>query len=227
MEARKTSQVDTNMAAGAPSSRSRRGSARSRLHEDKAGKAVRGPASHVDLCEGSRGKEWAQRPDSAVCTFSGVQNKKKSSRARPPPPSPTPPPSLAPLASATLCVSGQISLTVGSAGLCGGLFILEHGLPSGSLHLSKHPPRPLLCVPGLAQPPPLPLPSPSLLPPHLQPAALPHTLFPTLSLLQPTVQSSPLRSLSSPCPVFLLLPGLGFFSRLLLHFHPPTPSSRG
>lgn len=78
------------MAAGAPSSRSRRGSARSRLHEDKAGKAVRGPASHVDLCEGSRGKEWAQRPDSAVCTFSGVQNKKKSSRARPPPPSPPP-----------------------------------------------------------------------------------------------------------------------------------------
>lgn len=36
--------------------------------------------------EGSRGKEWAQRPDSAVCTFSGVQKKKKSSRARPPHP---------------------------------------------------------------------------------------------------------------------------------------------
>lgn len=65
-----------------------------------------------------------------------------------------PPPSLPPLTSATLCVSGQSSLTVGSAGLCGGLFILERGLPSGSLHLSKHPPRPLLCVPGLTQPPP-------------------------------------------------------------------------
>lgn len=87
-----------------------------------------------------------------MCTFSGVQKKiKKSSRARTrPPPAPLSP-SLALLASATLCVSGQISLTVGSAGLCGGLFILEHGLPSGSLHLSKHPPRPLLCVPGLAQ----------------------------------------------------------------------------
>lgn len=79
-----------------------------------------------------------------------------------PPPSALTPlaPSLALLASATLCVSGQISLTVGSAGLCGGLFILERGLPSGSLHLSKHPPRPLLCVPGLAQPPP---PSPRLI----------------------------------------------------------------
>lgn len=140
----------------------------------------------------------------------GFRIRKKAAVHVPLPPSP-PPPALAPLASATLCVSGQISLTVGSAGLCGGLFILEHGLPSGSLHLSKHPPRPLLCVPGLAQPPPIPLPFPSLLPPHLQPAALPHTLFPTLSLLQPTVQSSPLRSLSSLCPVFLLLPGLGVF----------------
>lgn len=49
-------------------------------------------------------------------------------------------------------------------------------------------------------------------PPHLQPAALPHTLFPALSLLHPTVQSSLLLSFSFPCPVFLLLPGLCFFS---------------
>lgn len=65
------------------------------------------------------------------------------------------------LASTALCVSGQISPTVGSAGLCGGLFILERGLPSGSLHLSKHPPGRCSCVPGLAQPPPPP-PPPSL-----------------------------------------------------------------
>lgn len=150
---------------------------------------------------------------SCVYVQRGSEKKKKKQPCTYPSPPPSPPPphhhhSLALLASATLCVSGQISLTVGSAGLCGGLFILERGLPSGSLHLSKHPPRPLLCVPGLAQPSPPPSLSPSL-PPHLQPAALPHTLFPTLSLLQPTVQSSPLRSLSSPCPVFLLLPGLG------------------
>ena len=36
--------------------------------------------------------------------------------------------------------SGQISPTVVSAVLCGGVFMLEPGLPSGSLHLSKHPP---------------------------------------------------------------------------------------
>lgn len=155
------------------------------------------------------------------CVYAQQGSKKKKERKKkaavhiPPPPTPTPlAPSLALLASATLCVSGQISLTVGSAGLCGGLFILERGLPSGSLHLSKHPPRPLLCVPGLAQPPP---PSPL---PHLQPAALPHTLFPALSLLQPTVQSSLLPSLSSPCPVFLLLPWTGFFSRFLVPFRP-------
>lgn len=131
------------------------------------------------------------------------------------PSSPAPPPSsLAPLASATLCVSGQSSLTVGSAGLCGGLFILERGLPSGSLHLSKHPPRPLLCVPGLTQPPPPPP------PPHLQPAALPHTLFPALSVFHPTVQSSLLLSFSSLGPVFLFLPGpffsYGFFCTFTL-----------
>lgn len=34
---------------------------------------------------------------------------------------------------------GQVSPTVVSAGLCGCMFILEPGLPSGSLHLSKHP----------------------------------------------------------------------------------------
>lgn len=34
---------------------------------------------------------------------------------------------------------GQVSPTVVSAGLCGCVFILEPGLPSGSLHLSKHP----------------------------------------------------------------------------------------
>lgn len=57
-----------------------------------------------------------------------------------PPLTPSFPPSFVLLASTTPCVSGQISPTVGSAGLCGGLFILERGLPSGSLHLSKHPP---------------------------------------------------------------------------------------
>lgn len=220
------------MAAQAPSLRSRLGSARSRLHEDKAGKAVCGPASHVDLCEGSRGKEWAQRPDSAVCTFSGVQKKKQtctypSSPTHPPPPPPPAPlsPSSAPLASATLCVSGQISLTVGSAGLCGGLFILERGLPSGSLHLSKHPPRPLLCVPGLAQPPlSLPPPSSRLISNRLL-CLTPSFLL--LSLLQPTVQSSPLRSLSSPCPVFSSSPWTGFFLTAPPALSPLTPSSRG
>lgn len=148
----------------------------------------------------------------------GLEGKKKNKRWCTYPSSPA---SWAPLASATLCVSGQSSLTVGSAGLCGGLFILERGLPSGSLHLSKHPPRPLLCVPGLTQPP-----HPT--PPHLQPAALPHTLFPALSLLHPTVQFFLLLSFSSSCPVFLflLLPGLlfffshGFFRRIHPQFHP-------
>lgn len=143
---------------------------------------------------------------SCVCVQLGLAEKKKRWCTHPSSPAPTS--SLAPLASATLCVSGQSSLTVGSAGLCGGLFILERGLPSGSLHLSKHPPRPLLCVPGLTQPPPQPPPPP---PPHLQPAALPHTLFPALSLLHPTVQSSLLLSFSSLGPVFLLLPRLFFF----------------
>lgn len=36
--------------------------------------------------------------------------------------------------------SGQISPTLMDAGLCGCVFMLEPGLPSGSLHLSKHPP---------------------------------------------------------------------------------------
>lgn len=57
------------------------------------------------------------------------------------------------LASTTRSVSGQISPTVGSAGLCGGLFILERGLPSGSLHLSKHPPAAALCSRPCTEPP--------------------------------------------------------------------------
>lgn len=71
-----------------------------------------------------------------------------------PPPTPSFPPSFALLASATPCVSGQISPTVGSAGLCGGLFILERGLPSGSLHLSKHPPGRCSVFPALHSLPP-------------------------------------------------------------------------
>lgn len=76
------------------------------------------------------------------------------------------PPSFALLASATPCVSGQISPTVGSAGLCGGLFILERGLPSGSLHLSKHPPGRCSVfpashsLPASPSPPPPPVSSP-------------------------------------------------------------------
>lgn len=101
-----------------------------------------------------------------------------------PPPTPSFPPSFALLASATPCVSGQISPTVGSAGLCGGLFILERGLPSGSLHLSKHPPGRCSVFPALHSLPPPPPPPPS--PP---PASLSHTLF----LLYHSFTSGPLR----------------------------------
>lgn len=70
------------------------------------------------------------------------------------------PPSLPLFFSSLLCTVGQrhsdrlrISPTVGSAGLCGGLFILERGLPSGSLHLSKHPPAAALCSRPCTAPP--------------------------------------------------------------------------
>lgn len=63
------------------------------------------------------------------------------------------PPTPTPLAGTSRTVSGQISPTVGSAGLCGGLFILERGLPSGSLHLSKHPPAAALCSRALYRAP--------------------------------------------------------------------------
>lgn len=71
-----------------------------------------------------------------------------------------------PLLRSTVSVSGQISPTVGSAGLCGGLFILERGLPSGSLHLSKHPPGRCSVFPAShCTPPPPPSPhSPPFLP---------------------------------------------------------------
>lgn len=52
---------------------------------------------------------------------------------------PTPPHSF-PLSFALSGSSGQISPTLMDAGLCGCVFMLEPGLPSGSLHLSKHPP---------------------------------------------------------------------------------------
>lgn len=88
-----------------------------------------------------------------------------------PPLTPSFPPSFAVLAGTAPCVSGQISPTVGSAGLCGGLFILERGLPSGSLHLSKHPPGRCSLFPAShsspptttttqTTPPPSPTPSP-------------------------------------------------------------------
>lgn len=105
-----------------------------------------------------------------------------------PPPAPSFPPSSALLASATPCVSGQISPTVGSAGLCGGLFILERGLPSGSLHLSKHPPGRCSVFPAS------------------------HSLRPTSSS---TTHSSPpgsLCSLSHPLSSFFITPSLWVLS---------------
>lgn len=84
-------------------------------------------------------------------------------------------PSFTLLASATPCVSGQISPTVGSAGLCGGLFILERGLPSGSLHLSKHPSGRCSVFPASHTLHPLLLHHP--LHPHPALSALSHTLF--------------------------------------------------
>lgn len=113
----------------------------------------------MDLSEGSR-RKWVQRPDSAVYIFSrdlkvAMYPSSPASHYCPPPrpSSLLPPPSFALLASATPAVSGQISPTVGSAGLCGGLFILERGLPSGSLHLSKHPPAAALCSRPCTAPP--------------------------------------------------------------------------
>jgi len=104
----------------------------------------------VDLSEGSK-RKWVQRPDSAVYIFCGnlkVAMYPSSPASHHPDPYSLPP-SFALLASTTPCVSGQISPTVGSAGLCGGLFILERGLPSGSLHLSKHPPGRCSVFPAL------------------------------------------------------------------------------
>lgn len=102
-----------------------------------------------------------------------------SSPASPHPlPRSLPPPS----ASATPCVSGQISPTVGSAGLCGGLFILERGLPSGSLHLSKHPPGRCSVFPASHSLPLLPHMS------HPNPALL--SLTPSFCFITPSLRSS-------------------------------------
>lgn len=149
----------------------------------------------------------------------GLEGKKKNKRWCTYPSSPA---SWAPLASATLCVSGQSSLTVGSAGLCGGLFILERGLPSGSLHLSKHPPRPLLCVPGLTQPP-HPTPSPTGCS-----ASHPLSCFITPSSHCPIFSSTFLLFLV-PCLSFSSPPWTAFFflSRFLQAHSPSIPSSRG
>lgn len=167
---------------------------------------------------------------SCVYVQRGSEKKKKAAVHAPPPPSSPPPlaplsPSLAPLASATLCVSGQISLTVGSAGLCGGLFILERGLPSGSLHLSKHPPRPLLCVPGLTQPPP-PAPPPASSPTGCS-ASYPLSYFITPSTHCP-IFSSTLPLFPVPRLFFSSLDwGGGGFLTAPPALSPLTPSSRG
>lgn len=118
----------------------------------------------MDLGKGSK-RKWVQSPDSAVYIFGGdlkVVVYPSSPASHHPLPRSLPP-SSAPLASATPCVLGQISPTVESAGLCGGLFILERGLPSGSLHLSKHPPGRCSVFPALhslTSPTPLPASSP-------------------------------------------------------------------
>lgn len=108
----------------------------------------------MDLSEGSR-RKWVQRPDSAVYIFSGDLKVAMYPSSPASHYSPLPPPF-----SSLLCTVGQrhsdrlrISPTVGSAGLCGGLFILERGLPSGSLHLSKHPPAAALCSRPCTAPP--------------------------------------------------------------------------
>lgn len=138
----------------------------------------------MDLGEGSK-RKWAQRPDSAVYIFCGdlkVAVYPSSPASHHPLPRSLPP-SFALLASATPCVSGQISPTVGSAGLCGGLFILERGLPSGSLHLSKHPPGRCSVFPALhSLPPPPPPPIPPALSPPGSLCSLSHPLY-ALSLL--------------------------------------------
>lgn len=91
------------------------------------------------LRRSQQGKREEMGPEARLsCVY--VLGGSESGRVPILPPTPSLPPSFALLASTTPCVSGQISPTVGSAGLCGGLFILERGLPSGSLHLSKHPP---------------------------------------------------------------------------------------
>ena len=126
-----------------------------RLHGIRAAKMASGVLrGHGE----GRERKWVQRPDSAVYIFCGdlkVAVYPSSLASHLPPQNPSFPPSFALLASATPCVSGQISPTVGSAGLCGGLFILERGLPSGSLHLSKHPPGRCSVFPASHSPPPL------------------------------------------------------------------------
>lgn len=143
----------------------------------------------MDISERSK-RKWVQRPASAVYIF--CRDLKvavyPSSPASHHPLLHSLPPSSALLASATPCVSGQISPTVGSAGLCGGLFILERGLPSGSLHLSKHPPG------------------------HCSVFPASHSLRPTSSS---TTRSSPpgsLCSLSHPLSSFFITPSLWVLS---------------
>lgn len=114
-----------------------------------------------------RGRKWVPSPDSAVYIFCGGILKVAVYPSSPLPPtthSLIPPSHCWPAAP---CISRQISPTVGSAGLCGGLFILERGLPSGSLHLSKHPPGRCSVFPAS----------------HSLPAAPLHLLSPKLRLL--------------------------------------------
>lgn len=169
-----------------------------------------------------------------MCTFSGVQKRKKKQPCTYPPPPPPPTPWLR--WPAPLCASqGRFLSQLGVLGCVAACLYWSVDFLVAACTYLNIPPGHCSVFPASHSPPPPPL--PSLLPPHLQPAAPPRTLFPTLSLLQPTVQSSR-RSLSSPrAPSFLLLPGPeggwwwwwggGFFSWLLLHFHPRTPSSRG
>lgn len=196
------------------------GSVGLRLLGDKGGKAVLSPEPHVDHNEESR-RKWVQRPDSAVCTFSWVQKKKNAVVHVPVLPRL---PRLSLLASAGQRHSVRLRAEFSQLGVLGCvaacLYWSMDFLVAACTYLNI-PPGHCSVFPASNSPP-----TPTPTPPHLQPAALPHTLFPGLSVLHPTVQSSLLLSFSSLCTVFLLLPGL-FLLTVSSALSPLTLSSRG
>lgn len=192
------------------------------LHGDKARRGCRRPAvPRGPQRRRQGGKEWAPRPDSAVCTFSGVQKrKKKGSRARTRPPVPPVPPVPPPPTPrlrwpAPLCASqGRFLSQLGVLGCVAACLYWSVDFLVAACTYLNIPPGHCSVFPASHSPPP-PLPPPASSPTGCS-ASHPLSYFITPSTHCPIFSSTfplfPVPRLSSPP---LTVGGV-----LLLHFHP-------